>query len=388
MLTQKGCLVSRWSAVAALLLAFLTLSLAQAQDVQNTGAQHAALQSIWKRMPTPNPGGDALSLAIAGDSEQNVWVVGDFLSLHFDGKTWNSVPVVFPGGEGALEGVTVISATDAWVVGSVLLNGTHLISVIEHYDGRRWTLVTSPQFDGGSKLYKVQAFSANDIYAVGERRSDSQQAKPLLEHYDGTKWSVVHVPALKNVTTGILHAIAGLSHNDFWIAGTTAFTFGGPGDPLVLHFDGQQFTQVPFPGTQLSLGGIAEIAANDAWLIGSSNGSTMTTHWDGKTWTVVPSPGKGTTSGLTDVSAISSTNIWASGSVNDIEKGFLYLIEHWDGTSWTISPIHKTPGGFDAMFGAKAFPSGSVFMVGSSLDCQDNFCSGFAPAVFHTNQGK
>jgi len=389
MLMPKFCLLSRWSPVAVIFLALITFNLAQAQAAQARGsATPDAHKSIWKRMPTPNPGGDALALAIAGDSEKDVWVVGDFIALKFDGQTWNSVAPVFPGGEGALDGVTVISPTDVWAVGSVLLNGTHLISVIEHYDGTRWKLVDNPQFASGSKLYKVQAFSANDIYAVGEFHSDSQKGKPLVEHYDGTKWSVVQVPALKNVKNAVLSAVAGLSHNDFWIAGTTAKFQGGSGDPLVFHFDGQQFNQVQFPGTGVSIGGIAEIAANDAWIVGGSNGSPLAAHWDGTAFTIVPAPGKGTGSGFTGVSAISSDNIWASGSVTDVNKGFLYLIEHWDGKSWTISKIHPTPGGFDAMFGAKAFPSGSVFMIGVALDCQDNFCSGFAPAVFHTNQGK
>jgi hypothetical protein len=383
---------SRWSPVAALLLALLTFNLAaQAQEsLIGSGAKPAATKSIFTRQPTPNPGDDQLLLAIAADSEQDVWVVGDFLSLNFNGQSWNSIPMVFPGGESSMVGVTAISPSDVWAVGSSLVNSTHLISVIEHYDGTQWTIVSSPQFATGSDLHAIKAFSANDIFAVGETNSDKQKGRPLVEHYDGNQWSVVPLPPLKTGKTAVLSAIGGLSHTDFWIAGATGPIFRTFGDPVVMHFDGQQFTQVPFPGTKLDIGGIAEIAANDAWIVGS-NGSAMTAHWDGKAWTVVPSPGAGIFSGLTGVSAISSTDIWASGDIEDTKKGvlsFLYLIEHWDGKSWTISPIPATKGGFDSLFGVQAFPSGSVFVAGSALECAGNNCFGFTPAIFHTTQGK
>jgi hypothetical protein len=286
-----------------------------------------------------------------------------------------------------MDGVTAISPSDVWAVGSSLVNSTHLISVIEHYDGTQWTIVSSPQFATGSALHKIQAFSANDIFAVGESNSDQQQLKPLVEHYDGNQWSVVPTPTLKR---GVLSAIGGLSSTDFWIAGATISNVRLFGDPIVMHFDGQQFKRVAFPGTKLTIGGIAEIAANDAWIVGTT-GSTMAAHWDGKVWTVVPSPGAGIFSELSGVSAISSTDVWASGHIEASKNGvesFLYLIEHWDGKNWTISPISPTPHGFDRLFGVQAFPSGNVFVAGVALDCTGNLCIGFEPAVFHTTQGK
>ena len=213
------------------------------------------------------------------------------------------------------------------------------------------------------------------------------QVHNLVEHYDGTQWSVVPTPTLKK---GALSAIGGLSGTDFWIAGATVSNVRLVGDPIVMHFDGEEFKRVAFPGTGLVLSGIVEIAANDAWIVGN-NGSTMTAHWDGKVWTVVPSPGAGSFSELSAVSAISSTDVWAAGHIEADKDGvesLLYLIEHWDGKNWTISPISPTPHGFDRLFGVQAFPSGSVFVAGIALDCSGNNCIGFEPAVFHTTQGK
>jgi hypothetical protein len=384
MLNRKVCVFTPWWA-PALFLALLTFNLAaQAQPAA------ATTKSIFQRMPTPNPGGDQFLLGISADSEQDIWAIGDFLSLNFNGQSWTSVPLLFPGGEASMRGVTAISPTDVWSVGSTLVNSTHLIAVIEHYDGKQWKIVASPQFSTGCELHNIQAFSANDIFAVGESNSDSQQGQPLVEHYDGTTWSVVQNLPLKKGEIGVLNAIAGVSGTDFWIAGAGGSQLGVFGTPIVMHFDGREFKRVAFLGTKLDFGGITAITTDDAWIVGT-NGSTLTAHWDGQVWKVVPSPGVGIFSSLTGVSAISSTEVWASGRSEESKNGnllFNYLVEHWDGKSWTISPVPATKGGFDIFFGAQAFPSGNVFMVGSALDCIGVNCLGFAPAVFHTTQGK
>jgi hypothetical protein len=162
--------------------------------------------------------------------------------------------------------------------------------------------------------------------------------------------------------------------------------------PIVFHFDGQEFKPVPFPLKQAAFAGIAQIASNDAWIVGRGGPNpTLTAHWDGKVWTVVPSPGAGTgtSSQLTGVSAISSTDVWASGIVQLLGNsgGFLNLVEHWDGKSWTVSPIPSSQAQFDVLKAALAFPSGNVFMAGSRLHCVNHFCAGFDSVVFHTKQG-
>lgn len=384
MLNRKMYGFGPWWA-PALFLALLTFNLAARGQ-----AAVGTTKSIFHRMPTPNPGGDEFLLGISADSEEDIWAIGDFLSLKFNGQSWTSVPLVFPGGEASMRGVTAISPTDVWAVGSTLVNNTHLISVIEHYDGNRWNTVASPQFSTGSELHQIQAFSTNDIFAVGESHSDSQQGQPLVEHYDGTAWSVVPNLPLNKGQIGVLNAIAGVSGTDFWVAGASGPQLRLPGDPIVMHFDGQEFKQVSFPGTEIDFGGITAITTADAWIVGT-NGSTLTAHWDGNIWTVVPSPGVGIFSSLTGVSAISSTDVWASGESEESSNGIStlnYLVEHWDGNSWTISPVPATEGGFDIFFGTQAFPSGNVFMVGSALACTSGNCVGFAPSVFHTTQGK
>jgi len=198
---------------------------------------------------------------------------------------------------------------------------------------------------------------------------------------------VVKLPQLKQGQIADLKAISALSHSDIWAVGDSALN-GVSGKPLVLHFDGQRFKKVPFP-VKSELGGVTAIAANDAWVTGS-DGQTLAAHWDGKVWTRVPTPtgDSGTSSGLTGVSAVSSDSVWASGGIDDPNQGFLNLAEHWDGKSWSISPIPSFGTGFDEVVAALAFPSGSVFIAGTTHHCDVNSCGGFDSVVFHTNKGK
>ena len=108
-----------------------------------------------------------------------------------------------------------------------------------------------------------------------------------------------------------------------------------------------------------------------------SDGFPLTAHWDGRAWKLVDGPKPGPSSGLSAVSAVSSTSVWASGT-----EDFGNLVEHWDGKSWTISQI-PSPGDANELNAAIAFPSGSVFVAGTTLHT-----NGLEPQVFHTTRGK
>ncbi|MGH2516840.1 MAG: hypothetical protein ACRDHP_14395, partial [Ktedonobacterales bacterium] len=92
------------------------------------------------------------------------------------------------------------------------------------------------------------------------------------------------------------------------------------------------------------LDGVAAVAANDVWAVGSystvSLGSvTLIEQWNGTQWNVVASPNvAGTTDSLNAVTALSATNVWAVGAYTTASNATDTLIEHWDGTSWTIIP--------------------------------------------------
>ncbi len=381
---------SRWSPVAAVLLVLLTLNPAvRAQPLPDgSAAASSPARSIWKRMKTPNPSGSNALLALSADSENDVWSVGDFLSIRFDGKSWAAFSLAQPQGSPNVPGIAAVSPTNVWAVGEKV-SGSHFASLIEHFDGTKWTIVPSPQFTSGSELVKVLAISANDIFAVGDFNTDKLQSAPLVEHYDGTKWTVVAKPRLRKGETGILTGIAAISDRDIWATGT-----GLLGAAVVFHFDGQSWSRIPFPLSKKvnQLSRPTVISTNDVWVVGDFTGNdlvnhTLTAHWDGKAWKVVPSPdggGPGSGNLLTGVSAISTTDVWASGFASDPQLGFLNLVEHWDGTRWKISPIPSHDPALELLTDILAFPSGSVFTAGweSANPSQVN------SVIFHTTQGK
>ena len=385
---------------ATFLLALLPSLPAQAQEPVTRNTPTA---SIWQQESTPNLGAANVLLSLSADSENDIWSVGDFVSLHFDGSTWTALPLVSfqtnQPSEDTMNGVAVVSSTDVWAVGTALVEtisgGSHLIGLIEHFDGANWTLVASPQFPSGVDLHGIRAISANDIYAVGDSHADSQQPNPLLEHFDGTKWTAVPLPHLKSGQTGALRGIGIISDSDIWVLGDSGTVV--PTATVAMHFDGQKWSIVPVPLTgqvhDVVFGqGVTAIATNDVWAVGGVSVNTgaeqtLTEHWDGKSWKIVASPNgghPGSTNRLAGIAAVSSSDVWACGQTFDTTTStFLNLIEHWDGTRWTISPV-AAGNGFASLSGVVAFPSASVYVAGSDLGANSILES----VVFHTDQGQ
>jgi hypothetical protein len=266
-----------------------------------------------------------------------------------------------------MAGVSVVKPNDVWAVGYAP-SGAHFTSIIQHFNGTKWVVVPSPHFALGEQLFAVKAIASNDVFAVGELNSTGQTTSPLVEHFDGTTWSVIPGPSLEAGESLSLRNIAGSSHKDVWVTG-----FGGPVFfSVISHFDGQKFTNVPFPLSGADLGGIAVIASNDVWVVGgkpsgATTQATLTAHWNGRRWTIVPSPNATASDTLGTVSAISSNDVWAVGCGNfcgfDTGAGSL-LVEHWDGTQWTINPTASIGNG-EIASGILALPSGDVFVSGT-----------------------
>lgn len=105
-----------------------------------------------------------------------------------------------------------------------------------------------------------------------------------------------------------------------------------------------------------SLDGVAALSQKDVWAVGNLANQTLTEHWDGTRWLLVPSPNGRvnaavtlqnfqTSSHFNNVSAISTDNIWAVGSVGLAPASYSTqstdvhtLIEHWNGSQWSIVP--------------------------------------------------
>jgi hypothetical protein len=263
------------------------------------------------------------------------------------GGIWRVVPTVSPQAaaktQSALFGVSLTSATDGWAVGNLLTTvpnpqgGPRLVvsrALAERWNGTSWGQVAMGQPPTQHALLQAVAdLGSSDAWAVGftgdVAPGTSSPSGGLVEHWDGTRWQIVSTPGGSAET---LNAVAGTGPDDVWVAGS--MNLGAPppaGDNAFFeHFNGTSWQAVPGPAGNFSedpieVTGLAALSPSDVWAVGTQNpelsgqpGSlNMAAHWNGKTWTVVPTPDLGNSVSQADVptgvTAISATNVWASG---------------------------------------------------------------------------
>src|SRR6266542_2533739 len=375
--------------------------------------------SSWAVAPTvdPDPGGAGLN-AVVVVSPDEVWAVGGqgafnaegnfprTLAERWDGSSWTAVPTPNPGGEGMeLSAVTRVPGTDhLWAVGVQRTFGTHRIWTA-FFDGTSWRAVLGPHLEHGFGLSGVAAVGRRDVLAVGWHGSH-----PLALRWDGTAWGVVsthasgrgflagaaRVPGTRRVlAVGVLDGLALVERwdgtrwsvipNDHVGGEFRGVAVRAPGDTwavgnrggttLAEHFapHGTSVPRTPAPGRGANaLTGVAAIAADDAWAVGSyMDGTvqhTLIEHWNGTRWRTVPSPdGDLAINFLSGVTALSPTNVWAVGSTRNTGQHVgATLIEHGDGTRWTLR--RGSDVGEGGVLGMAARSSSEIWAVGFTGD--------------------
>lgn len=175
-------------------------------------------------------------------------------------------------------------------------------------------------------------------------------------------------------TINELNGIVALSSSNVWAVGFA--TTGQGSRPLIEHWNGRIWTQVPAPskGSDSVLYSVAARSAKDVWVVGAFDqgravDGTLIEHWDGHAWKVVASPNSPGDNVLRSVAVVSATDVWAVGSTVPCpvplalaagQQGNALvqmrpaggpsacaeppypppypLIEHWDGSAWSIVP--------------------------------------------------
>jgi hypothetical protein len=165
--------------------------------------------------------------------------------------------------------------------------------------------------------------------AASSSRDDN---KVLIEHWNGTCWKVL--PAAR--ASGLLGGIAALAAHDAWAVGTTALM---DGDVLIEHWDGVRWATVPNPAHERggSLSSVSAVSAHDVWAArlgtrrataaGQSAQHDLIIHWDGRRWQVVPD----SAGYLLGVAALSARDLCTRGGTSGQA---VTLTEHWDDNRW------------------------------------------------------
>lgn len=293
------------------------------------------------------------------------------------GLAWRRVssPSV-TGTDNTLAGITAISANDVWAVGSTGPRGARR-TLIEHWDGVRWSIVPSPNVSGyDNHLQAIDSLSADDIWAVGNAGDLT-----LTLHWDGALWSIV--PSASPSQAGnYLNAVSAASSNDVWVAGY--YSDGILNQTMVEHWNGAQWSVVPSLSIKTANNvflGAKALSANDAWVVGfySMEGvlRTLIEHWDGTQWSIVPSPNVGPWSAVMSLSAVTPDDIWSVGAYSD-DSPLQTLVEHWDGSQWSVVPSPSIEFSTTTLSAVAAISSSDVWAVGQSWETDQ-------PVIEHWN---
>lgn len=187
----------------------------------------------------------------------------------------------------------------------------------------QWTITPSPsRGTGGSTLLDVAALSPTDAWAVGSwtDRIDSEHltpSPPLIEHWDGTAWTEVPSPDLGEGEGGALNTVVAISPSDVWAAGDQ------------------------------------DHAAGET--------TSLIEHWDGSAWNVVPGPAQPehTSMSIGDLARVPGTStLWGVGSIVSTEQPPAFIRQpiaaRWDGGAWHMVPVRIPPiwGAFNAVAAA------------------------------------
>lgn len=234
----------------------------------------------------------------------NVWMVGDVyptveveakafgksastLIEHWDGAHWQTL--ASPNGP-ALYSISATSADDIWALGGTSTAGY----VMLHWNGQRWNSVPIPLEEQSNKntfgITEMKAFTANDVWVTAEAvATDLTTARTMILHWNGTRWQTpAHDTISGSSYTGLPFTFDGTSDDDLW------FVEGAQ----IKHWNGKKWSvykQPPLPKNSMHiLSGITALGSNDVWVTGQWDTDQgiqpLIEHWNGQQWQIILSP--------------------------------------------------------------------------------------------------
>jgi hypothetical protein len=372
-------------AFSILIFVLIVVAALSQSDAPTKASNIASPISDWVQEPL----GQDASLVVV--SSNDAWLLGGTdatpartQARHWNGREWRVVLTPNVGGGNNwmvcynMENVSLLSSGDIWTQGCYEREGGYGV-MIGHWDGTQWSVRPVEEIvdDTGTSLALTgfSASGANDIWVTGYESSGrypDDRRQPFAWHWDGSSWGQTEVPiptfappnpndAIRSINNQ-LGSIRTIGPNDAWAVGTY-----GPSTnlrPLVLHWDGHEWTPVGTPGPpsepyHMALWSLEIISPSDIWATGSkrSSGSapdhgqtkTLIEHWNGTQWSIVDSPNKAQPppsgnggDSIGSIVALGPNDVWASGFYDEAAGTFKGpdkpLLLHWDGRSWSHQP--------------------------------------------------
>ena len=341
------------------------------------GPAHA--EGVWTRVSTPNePGNNYLYGADASDPA-HLWAVGRVAGingdgvihsqvLRHDGTAWRPAAMSGFSGESSLYAVDAVSATEAWAVGDSRPSFSGSRTLVARWNGTNWMPEPSPNAEqsGGNTLLGVAA-AGGTVWAVGNYNEAGTYARHglVIQRTDGT-WRRSPTPRVS--ATEWLQAVDVTGPADAWVVGSGS----GGGDtisstPIVLRWNGSTWTSMPPPNPGYAgLSAVEAIAPNNVWVAGYAQTDIdgiqpYIAQFNGTSWRRVATPPIIGGGRLSDIVALSPTNILAIGTGG---TGGSSIVLHWNGATWT----RETAPGAVYLNGAAAVGPSTFWAVGIGFD--------------------
>jgi len=275
------------------------------------------------------------------------WNGAQFLTLHVEPQATIAL-------DNVLRAVDGSNSTDIWAVGHFALPGGTLrpSPLVRRWNGAQWSTMPPPNCTA-CRFNDVKVVSANNVWVVGHGRSETGGGNQYIfaARWNGTSWT----PSSPNSYFGFdsassLEAIDSISAQDIWTVGYYVDTNRTPTTirPTALKWNGTWWDNLPPPdlgiGTDARLYDVKVISSTEVWAVGTIKASssapeqTLTLRWNGAQWTRIPSPNIGSSRNiLRTVTGSGPADVWAAGYYGPPGTGqALYL--HWNGTAWSIVP--------------------------------------------------
>lgn len=282
--------------------------------------------------------------------------------------TWQRVPSPNPSVNGNfLSSTSFASASDGWAVGYYYTENAERRGLIEHWDGTEWSVVPMPALPNDIReLDAITAIAADDAWAVGSFGENTYTAsKPLLLHWDGANWSYIAAP----FENGWLASVSAASADDVWSLGNTQSPVTYETHPALLHWDGHTWATIT-PPTSSNLVRVLVKSANEVWLLSEGGLTVELWRWDGASWSLHSTfsiPGETYFyTWVTDLTVLSPNDIWVVGYRygGHLIQFMFPRAYHWDGGQWTAN---FAPFGYDqyALRSVVGLSADRVIAVGS-----------------------
>jgi hypothetical protein len=283
---------------------------------------------------------------------------------------------------GNLEAVAATSATNVWAIGYF---GNGIPALIVHWDGRRWGSVPV-RIPTRTSLNAVAASSSGNAWILAEayHGNDSTWEEPLILHWDGHAWRQVPFSAPSGT---FLSSVSVTSPTSAWAVGsyTSADRFSSSARPIALHWNGSAWRRVLLPSLPMPAGGgatlsaVSATSASNAWATGTflssegSPGAGFVLHWNGSSWSQVPSAPASAGNPIAVV-ATATDYAWLAGTVSGL----------WNGHDWQTVPIplvKRLPDGRGGDVHALAVSGHTAWMAGTY--CTTGCGESLLPLLLH-----